>query len=168
MDKAVIREMVRADACAVVALNKAVVRVTSPMDLDRFAELYELSHHKMVVEVDEQVVAFVLVVTHGQSYDNANYHWFGRRFEAYFYIDRVVVADEFRGRGLGSSLYSRINNLALKVGVSALCAEIDVDPPNVESLRFHQRAGFTPLGSRVLENGKQVSMQIRPIVAGLL
>ena len=163
MTKMEIRKMTVADASAVVTLNRAVEQVTSPMDLDRFSELHDLSCFKRVVEMAGQVVAFVIVMSHGQPYDNANYQWFDVRFDDFFYIDRIVVSDVCRGRGVGRALYSHIEEQALSCGVLILCAEIDTDPPNFESLAFHERLGFCHHGSRVLENGKKVSMQLRSL-----
>lgn len=163
MESPEIRKMSLADASATVSLNAAVVDVTSPMDVDRFAVLYELSALKLVAEVNSDVVAFVMAMTDGTAYENDNYRWFSARLRDFMYIDRVVVTDACRGLGIGRLLYSRICAASMQAGVRTLCAEINLEPPNRVSLRFHEKSGFVQIGTRVLGNGKRVSMQACPV-----
>lgn len=158
-----IREMTQADSRTVISLNRAVVHVTSPMDSDRFTYLNELSSKKLVAELNGDVVAFVMAIADGKAYDNGNYRWFSERLRNFIYVDRVVVSDDCRGHGIGRRLYSLVYDAALKSGVSNVCAEMDLEPPNVGSLRFHEQAGFVQIGTRDLKTGKKVSMQVRPI-----
>ncbi|NEQ43388.1 MAG: GNAT family N-acetyltransferase [Leptolyngbya sp. SIOISBB] len=152
--------MTAADAAAVIALNQAVVEVTSAMGKARFAELTGLSSLKLVAETNGEVVAFVLAMSEGQAYDNGNYQWFSARLKNFLYIDRVVVSAACQGFGIGRLLYSHLNTWARQVGILSLCGEIDIEPPNPASLRFHEKAGFVPIGKRSLASGKQVSMQL--------
>lgn len=156
----VIREMTAADAAAVVALNQAVVEVTSAMDRARLAELSHLSRLKLVAESNGEVVAFVLAMSEGQAYANGNYQWFSARLKNFLYIDRVVVSAACQGLGIGRLLYAHLNAWVQQAGILSICGEIDIDPPNPASLRFHEKAGFVPIGKRSLASGKQVSMQL--------
>lgn len=155
-----IRDMTATDAEAVVALNQAVVKVTSAMDTARLTALGNISRLKLVTEIDGEVVAFVLAMAADQAYDNGNYQWFAARLKNFLYIDRVVVSKVWQGCGIGRLLYSHLDTWAQQAGVLSLCAEIDIDPPNPASLRFHDKAGFVPIGKRLLASGKQVSMQL--------
>ena len=159
-----IRAMTLADAPVVIALNQSVVRATSPMDNAQFSALYALSDLKLVAQIDSEVTAFILGMSHGNDYDNGNYQWFSEHLQRFLYIDRVVVSDKCRGIGIGRLLYARIYKWAKQSQLPTICAEINIDPPNHQSLRFHDKAGFVQIGTRLLENGKKVSMQIRPFV----
>ncbi|QDV54307.1 GNAT family N-acetyltransferase [Rosistilla oblonga] len=161
MNRPILREMTPDDAARVIALNEAAVDVTSPIDADRFAELYELSSVRLVAETNCEVVGFVLAMTDACGYDNGNYRWFAKRLKNFLYIDRIVVSATCRGLGLGRLIYSRIYELARQTGSVQVCAEMDLNPPNNASLDFHSKAGFIQLGTRSLESGKQVSMQTR-------
>ncbi len=156
----IIREMTIADAAAVVALNQAVVKVTSPMDTVGFGELYHLSNVRWVADSNGEVVAFILAMAEGQAYPNGNYQWFSARLKNFLYIDRVVVSAAWQGFGVGRLLYSHLNDWARQASVLSVCGEIDSDPPNLASLRFHEKAGFISIGTRLLASGKQVSMQL--------
>ncbi|QEG21631.1 Acetyltransferase (GNAT) family protein [Mariniblastus fucicola] len=151
------------DASDVIALNEAVVHTTSPMDIDRFKVLYALSDLKLIAQVNGDVVAFVMGIASDSSYDNGNYDWFSERLKRFLYVDRVVVSDRCRGMGVGRLLYSQIHDWAVRSRLLTVCAEMNLNPPNHQSLRFHRNAGFVQIGTRMLENGKLVSMQIRSI-----
>lgn len=160
-----IRKMTLSDASEVISLNQTVVDVTSPIDSNRFAAHYELSTTKLVAELDGEVIGFVMAMTDGSPYDNGNYRWFSERLKNFMYIDRVVISDACRGLGIGHQLYSQTLDTALRSGVTSVCAEMDLEPPNRESLRFHEAAGFAQIGTRILYSGKRVSMQILSITS---
>lgn len=154
-----IREMVPADATVVIALNRSVVEVTSPMEEDQFGSLFTLCDLKLVAIREEQVIAFLIGLSSGLAYENDNYAWFSKRLADFFYIDRVVVSKACAGLGVGKQLYEKTRMWAKASRLSTLCAEITLEPPNHQSLRFHHRVGFVQLGKRRLANGKQLSMQ---------
>ena len=151
------------DANAVLRLNTASVKVTSPMDWARLEQLVGLASLYLVVEEHDRVVGFLLAMGDQTSYDSPNYRWFVSRLKGVLYIDRVVVAADRRGAGLGSHLYRQAEQWARDAGLYWLAAEIDLDPPNVDSLRFHDRVGFLQLGTQRLDHGKLESMRVKPL-----
>jgi len=160
LDKLCIRDMTLADSARVVALNDSVVHVTSVMDTTRFSELFGLSNLKLVAELHGEVAAFAMAMSEGKPYENNNYRWFSERLQSFLYIDRIVVSDACRGHGIGSQFYLRMFDAARQTGVLNVCAEMDLEPPNAASLRFHEKSGFVEIGTRTLESGKIVSMQV--------
>ena len=157
------RDMTLADADAVISLNEAVKAVTSPMDVSDFTKLFELSTLRLMVDVDDDAVGFVFAMTQGRPYENVNYRWFAERYSSLLYIDRVVVSATCRGMGIGSGLYSRILETAETLHVKNVCAEMDLDPPNLQSLAFHANFGFEQIGTTIHRTGKQLSMQSRSV-----
>jgi predicted GNAT superfamily acetyltransferase len=156
-----LRDATAADSAAIVALNDAVVAVTSPMDAARLGELQQIALACTVAERDGVVLGFVLAMRDGAAYDNGNFRWFAERLTRFAYVDRVVIAAHARGLGLGTLLYDHLAAAAAAQGCLTLCAEIDHLPPNPGSLAFHQRYGFVQLGTRALPSGKIVAMQIK-------
>ncbi|KLU01162.1 Acetyltransferase, GNAT family [Rhodopirellula islandica] len=163
MNGLLIRDLTIEDSAAVVELNEAVVALTSPMDAERFATLHALSSLKLAAEIDGRLAGFLLAIPAGAAYDNGNFQWFSERHDHFVYIDRVVVSNEFRGLGIGRVLYSRAFDEAKRLGALNICAEIDFEPANQPSLRFHESAHFVAIGTRLLDSGKTVSMQIRSL-----
>jgi predicted GNAT superfamily acetyltransferase len=153
-----------ADIDPIVALNAAVVAVTSPMDHARCAELLALASHALVAEQAGTVIGFMLAMAPGDAYANANFAWFGERLRRFAYIDRVVIAAKARGGGVGGRIYDDLARRARAQDALLLAAEMDLDPPNHASLAFHAGRGFVPIGTRRYDDGKVVSMQVCALV----
>jgi len=56
-----------------------------------------------------------------------------------------------------------IHEYELGTGFGHLALEVNVDPPNEGSLRFHERLGFVEVGQQDTPYGIRVSMQMRPV-----
>ncbi len=80
-----------------------------------------------------------------------------QRYDDFLYVDRVVVAPEFRGRKFADRFYDDLESFARDRGVSRITCEVNAEPPNPVSLRFHERRGFREVG-QLLYSGKVVAM----------
>lgn len=158
-----LRPMRTDDAERVIALNAEVVELTSEMDEARFDALFEASSMKVVAEHDGELLGFVFAMGDFCRYENANFDWFHARIRSYLYVDRIVVSERSRGLGVGQLLYRHTFEIAEETGALSVCAEINVEPPNPGSLRFHERSGFVEIGRRRVDGGKVLSMQMRPL-----
>jgi predicted GNAT superfamily acetyltransferase len=102
--------------------------------------------------------AFCIALDQSAAYHNPNFDWFRGRLRRFVYIDRVVVADRARGRGLARAMYRALSAAAKEAGHTIVCCEVNIDPPNLASDRFHARFGFSEVGRAVLaDRGKTVS-----------
>ena len=160
-DTITIRPATLDDTAAIVALNAAVVAVTSPMDAAGFRSLVTLSALCDVAQRHGEVLGFVLAMQDGAAYANGNFQWFADRLTRFIYIDRIVIGGQARGLGLGTMLYDHTTDQALRRGSLTMAAEMDLVPANPGSLAFHRKRGFVELGTRTLDSGKIVSMQIK-------
>lgn len=116
------------------------------MDAERWPWLIGLAEHVEVVEDAGAVVALLVGLTEGTAYDSPNYRWFANRHQRFAYVDRVAVNEAFRGTGIAQDLYRSFEAWARERGAGVLCAEVNTEPPNPRSLRFHQRLGFEVVG----------------------
>lgn len=155
----IIRHATADDAEAIAALNEVFVSVTSPMDAERFLELFALSNFCLVAETADAVLGFVIAMKNGLPYENGNYQWFEARVPDMIYVDRIVLSSDARGQGLGKKLYCYLAELALASNCVVMTAEIDIEPLNEHSVYFHEKLGFSELGQRTLDSRKRVSMQ---------
>ncbi|MEO8223838.1 MAG: GNAT family N-acetyltransferase [Gammaproteobacteria bacterium] len=149
------------DFPAILALNAESVRFLSPLTLPRLQALHEQAAVHAVIEDEGSVTAFVLALREGAEYDSVNYQWFGARYPHFLYIDRVVVSEDYQGRGAGTLLYEQVFERARLIGTPVVACEFDVDPPNPASERFHAKLGFLEVGRQAVAGGqKEVSLQV--------
>jgi predicted GNAT superfamily acetyltransferase len=140
-----LRRIRPADHDQVLALNHANVVKLAPMDEARLLELDSFADRFDVIDVDGEFGGFVITFGPGTAYDSENYRWFTERYDGHFYyLDRIVLADEHRRQGLGSFVYDEIEHVARRYGRLAL--EVNVVPRNDASLAFHDRRGYVEVG----------------------
>ena len=157
----VLRPMVDSDVPDVLRLNADHVELLSPLDRPRLDDLRRWASRADVIVCDGQTAGFVLVFGPGTDYDSANYRWFGERYGNEFdYLDRIVIDDRFRRRGLASAAYDQVEAAASRFG--RLTLEVNVDPPNWPSLAFHESRGYRELGQRG-EPGHRVSLMAKEL-----
>jgi len=159
----ILRDAVRADWPAFLALNAESVHFLSPMDDVRLTQLAAAASYLRVLDDEGTVAAFLLGFGKGADYDSPNYRWFDSRLDGFFYVDRVVVAPAFRGRGLADRLYDDVEALARARHLACIVCEVNVAPPNPASLAFHARRGFTQIGRQPYGEGKTVALLRRDL-----
>lgn len=159
-----LRDVAAGDFAAILALNDAETRQTSPMDQDRLRSLVSLCEICRVFVVDGRLAAFLIALRDGAAYDNDNFRWFSARFERFLYVDRIVVDATYSGRRIGSRLYDDLFAAARTRGIETIACEYNLDPPNPASRAFHDRFGFREVGQqRVADGTKRVSMQVASV-----
>ncbi len=156
-----IRDAQESDFDRILELNAAEVRKTSPMDRDRLQLLHGLSGYHKVAVIDGRVGAFLIAMREGVDYQNENYAFFSQRYERFIYIDRIVVAPELAGGGIGACMYRHLFDFARSQDVDYITCEYNIEPPNPASRKFHDRFDFDEIGTRTIgDGGKIVSMQV--------
>ncbi len=140
-----IRTYTEADADHVLALNEACVPEVGPMDAGKLAGFADWAPYFKVVEVDGAIVGMLIGLTEEAPYDSPNFGWFTERYPLFGYVDRIAVSETERGSGWGPALYRDFEQWARDNQRSVLCAEVNVEPPNPRSLRFHEIFGFDPI-----------------------
>jgi uncharacterized protein len=160
----VVRAIGPSDLERIVQINAANVPEVGAVDADRMAFIVDHSPIALGVELEGTVVGFCLVLAAGAPYDSVNYRWFTDRYDRFMYLDRVAFAADARGQGLGTLLYGEVDRLMQgHDDVDHLALEVNVDPPNEGSLRFHARLGFVEVGQQDTPYGIRVSMQLRSV-----
>ena len=146
-----LRRMQADDVELVLDLNHGNVEALAPMDVYLLQELDVLADRFDVVDVEGEFGGFVVTFAAGAAYDSENYRWFTDRFgDRFYYLDRIVLSDRFRRRGLGTFVYDEIE--AVAAGHDRLVLEVNLLPRNDISLAFHERRGFKEVGRLGDEN----------------
>ncbi len=142
---------------AILALNKEHEVETSPLDHDALIRLLDCAFHSATADAGKD--GFLIAFDENAEYESANFQWFKSRYHRFVYVDRVVVAEHARGRGLARKFYAALFDRARAAGHIRIVCEINLDPPNLGSVAFHTALNFVEVGKAVLENGKTVSYQ---------
>lgn len=146
-----IRPAAADDFPAILAMNEESVDVLAPLSLARLQLLdSRASCHRVALDRDE-VAGFLLAFGSDADHDSVNFYWFAARYASFLYVDRVVVRAARRGSGVGSLLYDDLFAFARDGGYERVACEIDAEPPNPRSERFHERFGFHVVGSQQVE-----------------
>jgi predicted GNAT superfamily acetyltransferase len=138
VESTVIRPIEHHDLDAIVDLNQAALEGVGPLDYESAALLVKQSDQALVLDDGGQVGGFVITLPTGATYESSRYEWFEDRLEEYVYLDRIVVAETHRRRGVASRLYDAVE--------AHLPVALEVYDTNEPSLEFHRRRGYRQVG----------------------
>lgn len=153
-----IRDLTAADLGAIHAINEASAPGVHPESPEKLAAITRASCIALVAEVSGVVAGFCQVLAPGADYDSMNYAWFSTHYAEFIYLDRVAVAADHRGRGVGSRLYEEVER---RTRATWFTLEVNLRPRNDGSLRFHARQGFVEVGQQETDYGALVSLMAK-------
>ncbi|MCB1489511.1 MAG: GNAT family N-acetyltransferase [Bauldia sp.] len=132
-----------ADEAALLALNNAHARETSLLAPEKWRAMVAGAFAATCVP---DGAAFLIAFDETGDYDSPNFLWFRPRYPRFVYVDRIVVAEGQRGRGLASALYGDLFRKATAADHAVVVCEVNAVPPNPASDAFHARLGFSEVG----------------------
>ena len=130
------------------------------LDDSYYQELYALEEEIFSYHHQERPTSFPSIPFSQQIYQNLvqqeNYLILGyfddeqlvgvvyvhRRDEHIYYIDDIVVTNEYRNKGIGSALLQYVEELAVKENIDSI--ELDVWSFNSKAIQFYEKNHFTP------------------------
>ena len=159
-----IADVSEADRAWLLALNQACLPTVSSLDRTALDAVLAEAAVARVARIGGASSGALIAFRPGTSYGSDNYRWFCERFDDFLYVDRVMVSETARGSGIGAALYDDIAEIATRLAVPRITCEVNEEPPNPGSMRFHERHGFRKIESRASAGGsKRVAMLARPI-----
>lgn len=144
------------DSALLLQLNEDSVHFLAPLAAPDLQRIAAQDGRIMMLESAGACVGFLIFYTDGSDYASPNYRWFSNALQQFLYIDRIVIDRQCRGRGLGQACYAQLQQWARERQLNWLAAEIDIEPANPGSLRFHQQQGFAELGRQSVQAGKKI------------
>ena len=152
--KITIRDVRSDDLPTVLGLNDTAVPHVNRVDIEQMHWFCEHANYFRVVEIQADVVAFLIGLGPGLQYQSPNYRWFCDNYSHFIYVDRVVVGDAVRKAGLASRLYEDFAATA-SGNIHVMTCEVNIRPPNESSMQFHLSRGFLQVGSQLTDAGKK-------------
>jgi len=150
----IIRAVETNDLQSVLELNEGAVPHVNSVDIEQMHWFSENAHFFRVALKDTEIVAFLVGLNQGTSYQSPNYRWFCDHYISFIYVDRVVVAETARQSGLATRLYDDFAATAPDDARMMTC-EVNIKPANDTSMQFHLHQGFRKVGSLTTEAGKK-------------
>ena len=140
----------------ILSLNNANTPHVNALERERLEVLIAMSDVDLAAIDDSGAVqGFALVFKPGRNYDSLNYRWFESHFEQFLYLDRIVVLPNVRRMGVGHSLYCAVFHAAKTARAERVFCEVNLEPPNPGSIRFHEQLGFQGIGEQSTEKGQK-------------
>jgi len=154
-----IRALQISDSSSIWEINEQGLPGTGKVSEQEILDLLNYSSLSIGLFDSNSLLGFVICLPPKTAYGSLNYLWFNERYDDFLYVDRIAVSTANRNQKIGSKLYQAVIHTASKLGVP-IAAEVNLRPPNPDSVRFHQRHGFTEIGQ--FEHGqKAVIMMLR-------
>lgn len=144
------------DLPSLATLNDAAVPAVNALGLDGLTAHVPGCELALVAEHDGRLAGFVLAVGPGAAYASENYRWFAEHVPGSLYVDRIVVDPTAQGLGIGRALYAAVDARARELGLGVVTCEVNLEPPNPQSLAFHERLGFRRVGEQATKGGSVV------------
>lgn len=118
-------------------LNTTITFETEPVSVGEMRKRIDeklLKYDWVVAETDNQIIGY------------AYYGAFRARAAYQHTVESTIyMSHEFKGKGLGTLLYENLIDSAVRKGFREMLGVIAL--PNPESIGFHQKMGFTEIGT---------------------
>lgn len=147
-----IRNIKPSDYSSIVNLNNLNTPAVSELNIQGLQDLHKISLRAWVIESLGQLAGFCLILTPKVKYNSENYTWVSKHYNNFEYLDRVVIAESFRGQGCGRSLYEA---WIAQTEASDLLIEVNIKPMNKDSILFHEKMGFVAVGEQNTSGGEK-------------
>jgi len=155
--------VVERDLVTVLRINNEATPHVTELKYPDLREFWEIAaYFKVAREASENHLrGFLIALTPEVEYASPNFRWFQAHYERFCYIDRIVVAPEARRLGLGQLFYRDLQAVSCSMSRRLAC-EVNLDPPNENSLRFHTHFGFIEVGQQK-HNEKTVCLLMKEL-----
>ncbi|MCJ8325265.1 MAG: GNAT family N-acetyltransferase [Rhizobiales bacterium] len=150
-----IRKYSDTDLDWLVKLNNLCVPNVDPHTNASMQNNLNHTRHTIIAIKDGVALGAALLMREGEKYNSKNYNWHSAHNSKHLYVDRIIVAEQARGMGVGRKLYQHAFGLADDMHVP-LTAEVNTVPDNPQSHAFHHALGFDIAGETEHEPGYSV------------
>ena len=144
----IVRNIEITDLARVLEINNANTPGVSELTLSELETDVKNCLHALAIDNQHgEVCAFCITFAPDAPDAGVNHRWFADRFESFVYLDRIAIDPTYQNLGLGVLLYQSVEQqMIASAQHSLLCCEVNLEPPNPGSLRFHHRIGFVECG----------------------
>ena len=139
------RPLTQSDVHSIWLINEQGLPGTGQVSEEEVSYLLKLSTLSFGIFRKEELVGFVICLSPRTEYKSLNYGWFNEKYDDFIYVDRIAVSLDQRNKGIGSKIYEEVIVYSQE-HETPVAAEVNLNPPNPGSMRFHNRFGFEEVG----------------------
>jgi hypothetical protein len=140
-----IRNLCSDDIPSLWRINEEGLPGTGKVSQEEIAEILSFSELSLGAYEDGLLTGFVICLLPRTRYGSLNYAWFNENYRDFLYVDRIAVSQKHRNKQIGSLLYEEVFKHASELKFP-VAAEVSLNPPNPDSMRFHERKKFFEVG----------------------
>ena len=149
-----IEPALQSDLDFILSLNQKSIPAVSSTDIEQLTYFLKISTYFRSIKIRDQIVGFLIGLMPGEIYSSENYIWVNKSQHSFIYVDRIVIKEEFRNMGIGSSFYDHLTKKFSKKIKKIIC-EVNIRPMNTQSMNFHLKYGFSEICRKNTENGEK-------------
>ena len=142
------------DLDEILKLNQQALPAVSSVTKEEMEHFLNIVDYFKSLIIDQKVVGFLIALTPGKDYHSLNYKWFENKYKSFIYVDRIVISPSCQGKGLGTNFYNDLCKTTNQ-NIKKITCEVNLKPPNEESMLFHKKYGFEQVDTQFTENGKK-------------
>lgn len=154
------RDAVPNDLPTILVMNREAGVSVADIDRDTLDCHLANAAYFRVAESDGALAGFLIGFDNEAGTGNTGYRWFRERHPEFAYIDRIVVAPDYRGHGLGRVLYADMISFA-EVRVPVLGCQVSLEPRDDASLMFHASLGFKEVAQLATPDAGRIGVMER-------
>ena len=161
--KFIIRDVQEKDLEQVLNINELNVPHVNSVPLEQMQWFADNAAYFRVAAAKDVIGGYLVGLRPGTSYPSPNYRWFCDNYDDFAYIDRIAIDESARRQGLATRFYDDFR-ASVQDAVDVMTCEVNLQPPNESSMRFHENYGFAQVASQKTEGGKkEVALMVRPL-----
>jgi len=142
------------DLISLSELNQQYTPALGDISIDMMNYFINYTEYFKVLRINNNIIGFLIALLPEKDYRSQNYKWFNKRYKSFIYVDRVLVIKKYQNHGFGKIFYNDLIHFSSTIAQSIVC-EVNIKPPNHQSVIFHKNFGFKEVGQQNTENGKK-------------
>lgn len=151
---------VSSDLTTIREMNENALPAVNSIPIEDFHHFLDVADYFKSMFVGDIVAGYLIALQPGRDYHSVNYKYFEAHYDAFVYVDRIVIAPQYHGMGLGKAFYKDLSDFTRGKAPVITC-EVNIKPPNEGSMAFHKRYGFRQVDTQLSEGGaKEVSLMV--------
>ena len=150
-----IEQATKNDLESILSINQDTIPAVSSSSLDMMKHFLIICDYFKVCKINGEIIGFLNAIMPSKDYDSEHYQWFNEKYKSFIYVDRIIFDKSYQNQGYGTIFYNDLIK-SIKNNPLDIACEINTKPYNNPSIKFHEKYGFTKVGTKEVNVSKSV------------